>query len=475
MVSLPTEVIRTFAASKQSEMERDSLDFKNMSIGSLFMKQFIPTLLGMVSSALFIIVDGIFVGRGIGAHALAAVNIVAPISMIAAGIGLMFGMGGAIVASINLSRGKHKVANLNFTQSVFATSFISILLTVLILLFPYQTATLLGSDAELLEMAVEYLFWFTLCVFPFSLTLALPFFVRLMKPKYAMWCMLLGTLINIVLDYVFIFIFEWGLMGAAVATGVGELVAAVMLFIFFFGKESAVRFEKIKLTANSIRLSLRNIYYMIKLGVSSFLSEITIAIMFIAGNLVFIDYLGADGVAAYSIICYLFPIVFMVFNATVQSVQPIISFNYGYGQIKRSNKAMKLAITVAASIGLGIFMIMLVFTGEIVSLFVPDTTSATWGYAVKGIPVFAIDFVFFAINIVSIGYYMSVEKIQRAMTITIVRGILPVFFFYVLPKFFGIPGIWFAVAAGDIVTSFFILLLEISDKRKKAGQIVTAE
>lgn len=451
-------------------MERDSLDFKNMRVGALFMKQFMPTLLGMVSSALFIIVDGIFVGRGIGPHALAAVNIVAPISMIAAGIGLMFGMGGAIVASINLSRGKQKVANINFSQSIVASSLIAIIITAVILLFPYQTSYLFGADAELVGMAVEYLVWFTLFVLPFCFTLSLPFFVRLNNPKYAMWCMLLATVVNLVLDYVFIFIFGWGLMGAALATGIGELVGAGMLICYFFGRKSAVRFEKIKMSVKSLKLTIRNVYYMIKLGLSSFLSEITIAIMFLAGNYVFMDYLGANGVAAYSIICYLFPIVFMVFNATVQSVQPIISFNYGCGQIKRANQALKLAVIVAMSIGFVMFLIMLVFTAGIVTMFVPHTSSTTWSYAVEGIPVFAVDFLFFAVNIVTIGYYMSIEKVRRALTITLVRGILPVVFFYMLPGIFGIPGIWFAVAAGDITTTLFILLLKWNDKRTTVMQ-----
>ena len=106
-------------------MQRDSIDFGSMKIGQLFCKQLFPTLLGMVFSALFVITDGVFVGRGIGSDALAAVNIAAPLFVFAAGIGLMFGMGGAIVASINLARGKERVANINATQATLV-SFIDI-------------------------------------------------------------------------------------------------------------------------------------------------------------------------------------------------------------------------------------------------------------------------------------------------------------------------------------------------------------
>ena len=127
-------------------MQRDSLDFKSMSVEKLFTKLLVPTIMGMAASALFTVVDGIFVGNGIGSDAMAAVNISAPIFMIITGVGLMFGMGGGILTSINLSQGKKKVANINFTQSVIALVFISLVMTLLLTIFPHKIATLLGSD-----------------------------------------------------------------------------------------------------------------------------------------------------------------------------------------------------------------------------------------------------------------------------------------------------------------------------------------
>lgn len=447
-------------------MERDRLDFRNMAVGKLFIRQFFPTLLGMVASALFIIVDGIFVGRGVGSDALAAVNIVAPLSMITAGLALMFGTGGGILASINLSRGKVKVANINVTQSFLVATLVSLALTLLVVLFPYQMATLLGSDASLLELAVEYLFWFALSI-PFMVfTIALPFFVRLTNPNYTMWALLIATFINIVLDYIFIFEFGWGLFGAAIATGIGEAVGALMLLYYLLRSSNLIHFERIKMSAKSIKLTVRNTYYMVKLGFSALLSELTIAVMAITGNYVFMDYLGTSGVAAFSITCYLFPIIFMVFNATVQSVQPIISFNYGCGQLERSGKAFRMALLVAASIGVFIALLSLIFSEGIVSLFVPDRTEQTWQYATQGLPLFAVDYLFFAINIVTIGYYTAVEKIKRAMLITVLRGILPVLSFFTLPLWLSVSGIWLAVAAGDVVTTVFVVFLALKDKWK---------
>lgn len=450
-------------------MQRDSLDFKSMSVGKLFTKLLVPTIMGMAASALFTVVDGIFVGNGIGSDAMAAVNISAPIFMIITGVGLMFGMGGGILTSINLSQGKKKVANINFTQSVIALVFISLVMTLLLTIFPHKIATLFGSDEYLMDMVVEYLFWFSISL-PFTvLVVALPFFIRLTNPKISMWAMLAATVVNIILDYLFIFIFKWGLFGAAIATDIGEFVGAAIMIIYLFRHSIAIRFVWLKLSVKSLLLTLRNVGYMIKLGFSVFLSEITISVMIISGNYVFMDYMGADGVAAYSVICYLFPIIFMVFNATVQSAQPIISYNYGCGQMKRSDNALRLSMLFTLVFAFSIMLLFICFTRSIVTLFIPDTASAAWGYAVAGLPLFATDYLFFGINIIIIGYYTSIERLRRAISLTVLRGILPVVFFFTLPLLLDVNGIWLAVAAGDITTTVVIVILLIVDKVRRNG------
>ena len=450
-------------------MQRDSLDFKSMSVEKLFTKLLVPTIMGMAASALFTVVDGIFVGNGIGSDAMAAVNISAPIFMIITGVGLMFGMGGGILTSINLSQGKKKVANINFTQSVIALVFISLVMTLLLTIFPHKIATLFGSDEYLMDMVVEYLFWFSISL-PFTvLVVALPFFIRLTNPKISMWAMLAATVVNIILDYLFIFVFKWGLFGAAIATDIGEFVGAAIMIIYLFRHSIAIRFVWLKLSVKSLLLTLRNVGYMIKLGFSVFLSEITISVMIISGNYVFMDYMGADGVAAYSVICYLFPIIFMVFNATVQSAQPIISYNYGCGQMKRSDNALRLSMLFTLAFAFSIMLLFICFTRSIVTLFIPDTASAAWGYAVAGLPLFATDYLFFGINIIIIGYYTSIERLRRAISLTVFRGLLPVVFFFTLPLLLDVNGIWLAVAAGDITTTVVIVILLIVDKVRKNG------
>lgn len=441
----------------------------------MFTKQLFPTLLGMVSSALFTVVDGIFVGRGIGSDALAAVNITAPLMMIMAGIGLMFGMGGGILASINLSRDKPKVANINITQSVVALLAVGVVMTLVVTLFPSKVAAMFGSDATLMDMSVEYMFWYSVGIPFVLLDVALPFFVRLTNPKVSMWAMLVATAINLMLDYIFIFIFEWGLLGAAVATGIGQFSGAAIMVVYLFRRRVTVRFTRLKMSVRSIRLTLRNVWYMVRLGFSTCLSEVTIAVMFIAGNFVFMNYLGPDGVAAYSMICYLFPIIFMVFNSIVQSAQPIISFNYGCGQMNRSNRAFTMAMVSAVVFSLVVTALFIWFSDGIVSLFVTERGSAAWSYAVSGLPLFAVDYVFFGINVVTIGYYTSIERVWRAVWLTLLRGMLPVIFFFVLPLQWGVPGIWLAVAAGDITTTLVIMIISITDRVRKNGRADRAD
>ena len=192
-------------------MQRDSIDFSSSDVGKLFRRFLFPTVMGMVFSAVFVITDGIFVGRGIGSDALASVNIVAPLFTLGTGLGLMFGMGGSVVASINLAQGKRRVAEINITQSLVLPALLIALLSALLIHWHEPLLLLLGTPGELMVPAREYLVWFTLFLAPLAVFNILMFIVRLDgAPGFAMACNIMAACINIVLDYLFIFVFEWG-------------------------------------------------------------------------------------------------------------------------------------------------------------------------------------------------------------------------------------------------------------------------
>ena len=309
---------------------RDKIDFGNQNIPSLFRKMLYPTLSGMMFTALFTITDGIFVGRGLGSDALAAVNITAPLFLLSTGIGLMFGMGGSIVASIHLSNKNEKAARLNITQSILFSSLLILSATLFILFFPEIILSLLGCSDKLTLLAIDYLKGFVPFIITYSLISSCGFFIRLSgAPNYAMLCSVVSAVINIILDYILIFILGWGMFGAAFATGIGTAIGVIMMLIYLILPQTKLRIIKIKLSLKSLLLTIRNVIYMCKLGFSSFFGELAIGIMMICGNYIFMKYMGEDGVAAFSIACYFFPIVFMIYTSIAQSAQPLISYNYG--------------------------------------------------------------------------------------------------------------------------------------------------
>lgn len=439
---------------------KDSIDFGSMEIPKLFRKLLIPTVLGMVFSAAFVITDGIFVGKGIGSDALAAVNITAPLFLINTGVGLMFGVGASVVASIHLSQGKVKAARINVTQAIVVSSLFLALLFGAVCLFAPQVAVLLGSSERLLPLALEYMYWFV----PFLVFSALlnsgMFFVRLDgSPNYAMVCNAIPAVINIVLDYIFIFIFGWGMMGAALATSLGYIVGAAMILTYLCRKKNVIHLCRVKLSKKSMQLTWRNVKYMCSLGMSAFLCEGAIACMMFAGNYVFIHYLGEDGVAAFSIACYFFPIIFMVYNAIGQSAQPILSYNFGTGDGERVRSTFRLALGTAVACGVGFFALTALFSKQIVSLFI-DSSYPAYDIAVSGLPLFASGFIFFAVNIVSIGYFQSVERARPAMLVTVLRGfVFMIICLFGLPLLLKVSGIWLAVPLAEVLTFLVVALI----------------
>ena len=210
---------------------KDDIDFGTTDIKILFRKMLYPTVASMVFSALFIIIDGIFVGRGVGSDALAAVNIVAPVWLFATSIGLMFGMGGAVTVSVNMARGKQETARKNMTQAIAVSSVFLLICTVLILVYVDKVLMLLGCSPRLYAPAKDYIWGFVPFMTINALLCSTPFFIRLdASPRYAMTANVIATVLNIIFDYLFIFIFRWGIFGAAIATSLGSVVGvAIML------------------------------------------------------------------------------------------------------------------------------------------------------------------------------------------------------------------------------------------------------
>lgn len=228
-------------------MKRDAIDLSTLNVFTLFRKYFVPTLLGMLSMSAVTAIDGIFVGHGVGSDGIAAVNICVPLLMLFTGIGLMVGAGCSVVASIQLSRGKSKSARLNVTQALLFVTIVALIPSVLMMAFPAETARMLGSSEHLLPMVTDYLLWFVPSwVFQIWITVSL-FVIRLDgSPKLAMLCSLITAVINVVLDWLFIFPFGWGVMGAAFATSISIMVGGLVAMVYLLFYARHLRLQPLK-------------------------------------------------------------------------------------------------------------------------------------------------------------------------------------------------------------------------------------
>ena len=229
----------------------------------------------------------------------------------------MIGIGCSVVASIHLSRAKVKAARLNVTQAMIVVTALTLLLSLLIVVFPDRTACLLGSSDRLLPLVKDYLLWFTPALV-FQMWTAVGLFVIRLDgaPKLAMWCSVVAALLNVVLDWLFIFPLGWGRHGCGVRHGDqclggrrdrGRLPVVFRTHAAFLPAQTQPQ--------RALRLSLRNVGYQCRIGSSALLGEATLAMLMFVGNLTFIHYLGDDGVGAFGIACYYIPFVFMVGNA----------------------------------------------------------------------------------------------------------------------------------------------------------------
>ena len=257
------------------------------------------------------------------------------------------------------------------------------------------------------------------------------------------------------------------MFGAALATGIGTLIGVIMMIIFLSRKSNSLHFIAIKMSRKSMKLTFRNVKYMCNLGFSSFLCELAIASMMLCGNYVFMREMGEDGVAAFSIACYFFPIIFMLYNSIAQSAQPILSYNYGANLKSRVKETLRVALQTALICGAVLITITIGLDSYIVSMFISSSAPAH-AIATKGFPLFALGFIPFAINIISIGYFQSVERIRNATIITVLRGfIFMIICFIVMPHLLGDIGVWLAVPCSELLTFLCVLVIYKYEKRRK--------
>ena len=442
------------------------VDLRNDSIGKLFFYFSFPAVAGMMVSAFYVIVDGIFVGKGIGSNALATINIAYPVTNFLIGLSLMFGVGGATMISI--ARGKNQVKEVNniFSHILFLIFLAYFIALTTIILFEKNVITFLGGNATLYNDVRAYLIpsaWFNIF---FMLSMGLNAVVRNDNaPKHAMFSMIIGAIVNIFLDALFIMVFKWGIWGAATATGLSQVCSFLFLWLHFYNGSSEIRFEK------KLKFSPKIIIKILTNGFPSFIIEFAIAVVTLLFNIVLMKMTGEIGVAAFSIVAYVFYIFRMFFNGLAQGIQTIVSFNYGANRFDRLKKIFILGHKTSIISALLIIIILNIFKVNIVSSFTNGDEELI-KLASSGLIGYTSGLVFLAINFINISYLQSMEKALISNLLSFGRS----FFFVIVgiliyPKIFGIYGVWLTLPLADFtifaITFIGYLLKNKNNKNEK--------
>lgn len=416
------------------------------NIGKLFVKYSIPSVIAMIVFSIYIVVDGIFVGNVVGSKGLSAVNIAMPFFGIAMAIGIMVAIGGGTITSIELGKGNRDEARKTFSLAFYSLIIITLTLSVFTVIFSSTIARILGANDDLVPLVVEYLVSLCLFLATFVGSSYLSNGLRVMgKPNHAMVADIISSVLNIVLDYIFIVKMNLGLAGAGFASGIAFTVGFLFALTQYLKRDSILKFCKVKF---DLKKMVRIFYN----GSSEGITQFAVAFSTYIFNIVLMVRIGEMGVSAFSIILYIASLVTAVFSGICNGISPIISFNYGANNNERIGKILKLAILTISIIGVFSAIIM-VFGGEtLIAMFV-DGDSELVKITTEATNLYSIAFVFNGLNILASAYFTALENARTSAIISVLRGVILIIVFIItLPMILGDIGIWLTVPISELVT-----------------------
>lgn len=417
-----------------------------------FLKYAIPSAFSMFISALYTIIDGIFVGQGVGDAALAAVNIVLPFTVILVGMANMMAVGGGALVSKNIGAKEIDKAVNIFRQVCKFLLILSIVISIICVIFTNQIVKLLGATKNLQGLAVDYLRFYALFSIPNLIGIVLNSFVRNdQKPKLAMVSIISGAITNIILDYVFIFKFGFGIRGAAIATGLGQIVTVSILLPHFIKKKGYLSFGKVKLQIESIKEFL-------KIGFPSFFAQASFSVIVLLHNIIITKNIGEIGVSAYSIINYIGTNIYMVLFGLTLGAQPLISYNYGKRDDKKMLSFYKITCLSSTLFTCIAVSICYIFGRNLIQIFTSDKEILELAYT--GLRFASISYFFVGLNLNTITYYQAIEMPKYSNLICLFRSIifLPIGLI-LLSNIFGVNGVWGGTLFAETITFTVINLI----------------
>lgn len=448
-------------------MAKASADLGTEPIGKLLIKQAVPASIGILVMSLNILVDSIFVGNWIGSIAIAAINVVLPVSFFIGALGMAIGIGGSSIVSRALGAGNKEKALKTFGNQTTLTLLITIFMAIVGLVYVDSLIPAFGGKGAIFEPAKVY-YVIVLYGVPFlALCMMGNTVIRAEgKPKFAMIAMIIPSISNLLLDYIFINVFDWGMEGAAWATSISYFLCFVYVLYFFLSKNS-----ELKINWRHFGLDFPILKEIGSLGFVTLARQALVSVVYLLMNNILFDIGGEASVAVYAIIGRMLMFaLFPVFGVT-QGFLPIAGYNYGAEKYPRVRESINTAIKYAAILATIVFVGLFLFPGEIAGLFLSNKPGlsvhdlAVNAYVLEHTPA-AMRWVFaatpiIALQLIGAAYFQAIGKAVPALLLTLLRqGFFFIPLILILPRFFGELGVWISFPIADllatIVTAYFL-------------------
>lgn len=412
----------------------------------------------IICSSIYGVVDGFFVSNFVGTTAFAAINLTMPILMALATIGFMIGAGGSALVSKTMGEGKSDLANQYFTTLITIAAIIGTAISIVVFIFMPELVTLLKAEGALFDDSVLYS-RILLCFAPFFiLQFAFQnFLIAAEKPNICLIVNIVAGITNGILDFLFIMVFDWGLTGAALATGVGEVLGAVIPIIFFLRKnnKSLLHLTKIKIEIRPILKAFTN-------GFSEMITQLSISIVSILYNFQLIKFAGESGIAAFGIIMYVNIIFISLFLGFSIGSAPIISYHYGAENHAEIKNLFRKSLIILSVIGVFIFIASLIFAKPLVMIFASNNQELL-NMTVHAFRIYSISYLYMGINAWCSGFFTALNNGLISAVLSFLRTLVfQLLVIQTLPMIIGIDGIWFAIVIAEglaLIVSIITLYL----------------
>lgn len=448
-------------SNTKAKKEKDEIKLSDHFTYSRLFRFVLPSIIMMIFTSIYGMVDGLFVSNYAGKTAFAAVNLIMPFPMMLGAFGFMVGTGGSAIVAITLGEGKEQKAKEYFSMLIYVTIAVGIVLTILGIVLMRPIAQLMGATPELLEYCVTYgsLLMCGLVLFMLQNTFQ-SFLVTAEKPKFGLAITIAAGLTNIVLDFVMIGIFNWGVVGAAVATGISQVVGGVIPLVYFMREnDSPLRLVKTKIDMAVIGKTCIN-------GSSELMTNLSMSLVNMLYNFQLMKFAGENGVAAYGVIMYVNFIFVAVFIGYSIGSAPIVSYHYGAGSYQELKNVYGKSLRALMVAGVIMCMMAIGMAGILSKLFVGYDIEL-YEMTKQGFTLYSVSFVVMGLNIYGSAFFTALGDGLVSALISFLRTLLfQMVAVLVLPMLFGLNGIWMSIVAAEsialIVTITFFIM-----KRKK--------